>query len=251
MKPHLICSAAILFGMVITAHAGDRLQVVGVLGNTSGMSDCPVPFAYYSGITCDSRGRLYLAGAPEGVVVCDQDGHGLAVLPLPNAKQWTPRSLLARAGNAIFGVATHNGQDRSMLYRVDTDWTEPARAAVTRVADGPGAWAISPVLDRQGRVCVGRSDVRNLAYSVVAVEPATGQSETLFVLDQPRGASRPWRHFFQVDPDGSLSIQHSGGINWGGRIAPRDNALATRSTGRSSGRSATTSATAVPCGAWI
>jgi hypothetical protein len=220
MKRRWIGSAVVLLAVAVMARAEDRLQVVGVLGNTSGMSNCPIPFAYYSGIACDARGRLYLAGAREEIVVCDQDGRGLVVLPLPDAKQWTPCSLLTRAGGAIFGVAAHVGQDRSMLYRIDTDAAEPARIIVTRVAEGPGAWAISPVLDRQGRVCVGRSEIPKRAYSVVAVEPTTGREESLFVLDQPSGATRPWLHFLQVDPDGSISIRHAGGVNWGGRYSP-------------------------------
>jgi hypothetical protein len=219
MKQRLIGLVALLLGTVLTAHAENRLQVVGVLGNSSGMSDCPIPYAFYSGIASDAHGRLYLAGARQGVVVCDQDGHGLAVLPLPDAKGWTPCSLLIRAGNAIFGVATHDAQQRSMLYRIDTGWTELAQATVTRVAEGPGVWAVSPVLDRQGRVCVGQSDLPKLTYTAVALDPATGRSESLFILDQPHGAVRPWQHFFQVDPDGAISIRHAGGVNWGGRYS--------------------------------
>ena len=51
---------------------------VGVLGNTSGMSDRPLPYAFYSGIAVDGRGRLLLSGAARGVVVCDQDGRCFA-----------------------------------------------------------------------------------------------------------------------------------------------------------------------------
>ncbi|MEI8195506.1 MAG: hypothetical protein WCI73_06325, partial [Phycisphaerae bacterium] len=49
-------------------YAWEPLKVVGVLGNTGGMGQ-PVPYAYYTGIAADGRGRLYLAGASQGVGV--------------------------------------------------------------------------------------------------------------------------------------------------------------------------------------
>ncbi len=94
-----------LMAAVPLAAAERPLRVVGVLGNTSGTSDRPLPYAFYKGIALDGRGRLFLSGAAQGIVVCDQDGHCLAVLPLDDLPGYVPRSLLVRAGQSVFGVA--------------------------------------------------------------------------------------------------------------------------------------------------
>ena len=102
-----------------------------------------------------------------------------------------------------------------------TAWTRAAvdarKLAAVRIAVGPGHWSLSPTLDRQGRVILGRSEVGKRAYSVAALEPGSRSVATLFTLGQPQGAQQPWRHVVQVDREGTLSIQHAGGINWGGR----------------------------------
>jgi hypothetical protein len=211
------CMAMALLAIPHVARADDGLHVVGVLGNSSGMSDRPVPFAYYTGIAADAAGRLYLAGAAEGLVVCDQDGRNLAVVPLAEAEGMTLHSLLVRAGRWLFGVATNPGQSRSALYGVDTTEADAGKLSAVRIAAGPGHWALSPTLDRQGRVILGRSETGKRDYSVAAVEPGSRSVQTLFTLSQPQGAQQPWRHLVQVDPEGTLSIQHAGGVNWGGR----------------------------------
>ncbi len=147
-----VCSgmAAALFAIPQAAQA-DGLHVVGVLCNSSGMNDRPIPFAYYTGIAADASGRLFLAGAAEGFVVCDQDGRNLAIVPLANAERMTLRSVLVRAGSWLFAVATDPGQSRSALYGVDTTETDARKLAAVRIAVGPGHWSLSPTLDRQGR----------------------------------------------------------------------------------------------------
>ena len=197
------------------AQAGPApLEVVGVLGNTSGMTHRPVPYAFYTGIAADARGRLYLAGAAEGVPVCDQDGRCLAVLTLPEAEGMAVRSLMARAGDAIFCIAIHPGGGRSALYRIATAGEDPATLEVRRITAGPGHWAISPTLDTAGRIVVGQSEAQKLRYAVTAFDPASGKGTPLFSAEMPKGAMRPWRHLVQADPDGAISIHHHGGNNW-------------------------------------
>ena len=67
--------AAVMLLAVTAGWSQTPLKIVGVLGNTSGMSDLPFPYAYYTGIAADARGRLYFSGAAEGVPVSDQDGN--------------------------------------------------------------------------------------------------------------------------------------------------------------------------------
>jgi len=74
LRRSVLILLACLGTAVPAAAAENPLRVVGVLGNTSGMSDRPLPYAFYSGIAVDGRGRLFLGGAPQGIVVCDQDG---------------------------------------------------------------------------------------------------------------------------------------------------------------------------------
>ncbi len=219
MNQRTLPLVALLLLLALAAQADGGLHVVGVLGNSSGMSDRPLPFAYYTGIAADPAGRLFLAGAPEGLVVCDRDGRNLAILPLTEAEGMTLRSIIVRAGRWLFAVATEPGESRSALYGVDTTETDARKLAVVRIAAGSGHWALSPTLDRQGRVIIGRSKAGKRAYSVTAMEPGSRSVETLFTLGQPAGAQPPWRHFVQVDPDGTLSIQHAGGVDWGGRYS--------------------------------
>ena len=214
-----LCVATAILIVPPALRADDGLHAVGVLGNSSGLSDWPVPFAYCTGIAADAAGRLFLAGAAEGLVVCDQDGRNLAVLPLAETDGTMLRSLLVRAGSWLFAVATNPGQSQSALYGVNTSEADARKLAAVRIAAGPGHWSLSPMLDRQGRVIIGRSEAAKRQYSVAAMEPGSRLVETLFSLRQPRGAQQPWRHFVQVDPDGTLSIQHSGGVNWGGRYS--------------------------------
>ena len=193
------------------------LTVVGVLGNSSGLSNRPVPYAYYTGMAADARGRLYLSGAAEGIPVCDQDGLCLAVLPLPDADGMITQSFVARAGDALFVVARKPGQ--SALYRIDAAAASPADLKATRVITGRGHWALAPQPDAQGRILVGQSEADKLRYTVVAVDPGTGANSVLFALDMPKGATPPWQHLIQSEPDGSVSIQHAGGVNWNGRYS--------------------------------
>ena len=212
-----ICVAGSLLADAALGADDGMLKVVGVLGNTSGMSARPVPYAYYSGIGLDARGRLYLAGAAEGIVVCDQDGRCLAILPVPQADGMAVQSLVARAGDALFFVANHPTQRRAALYRVETKAEEPGKLTVERIGNGAGHWAISPTLDAQGKVIIGQSDVAKLKYTAAAFDPVTVQATTLLTLDEPKGAMNPGVHTIQVEPDGALSIQHNGGVNWSRR----------------------------------
>src|SRR6185437_16716640 len=47
----------VLGALLASSTAAAELRTVGVLGNTAGMSDRPVPYAYYAGIGVDTRGR--------------------------------------------------------------------------------------------------------------------------------------------------------------------------------------------------
>jgi hypothetical protein len=194
------------------------LKVVGVLGNTAGMRDLPVPYAFYTGIALDARGRLYLAGAAEGIPVCDQDGRCLAVLPVPKLEGgMAVRSLMVRAGDGIYFIASRGYQSKSALYRIDATPTDANALAATQLIIGEGTWALSPTLDKAGRVIVGMSLIEQKKYAVQAYDPAAKTMVPLFTLDQPAGATSPWQHLVQVDADGLLSITHAGGVNWNGR----------------------------------
>ena len=85
MKPLLrLCDGLLFCVLVLTQFApAEELRVVGVLGNTAGMGQPAVPYAFYTGLAVDSHERLWLAGASEGLVCCDQEGKCLAVVPLP------------------------------------------------------------------------------------------------------------------------------------------------------------------------
>ena len=210
----LISLALVLLAACLHAEPAP-LKVVGVLGNSSGLSDRPFPYAFYTGIAADVRGRLYLAGASEGIPVCDQDGVCLGVLPLPGPAGAISRSMMVRAGNFIFCCA---GSARgSALFRIDTSGADAAALPVVQVAAGPGHWAVSTTPDAAGRVIVGESDTSKLIYSVSAFDPATGRESVLFSLAEPKGATPPWMHNIQVDPDGGISIHHAGGVDWSGR----------------------------------
>jgi hypothetical protein len=204
--------------LVLLAHTQPApLTVVGVLGNTAGMSDHPLPYAFYTGIGLDARGRLYLAGAADGVPVCDQDGQCLALVPVPQAEGMTLRSLVARAGEMLFFVGSNPGSRRSALYRLNTAPADPAQLKLERLLAGPGLWVLSQTLAADGKIVLGQSDLAALRYHVLAVDPASGQPTPLFDVDMPAGATTPWRHLLQVESDGTVSITHSGGANWAGR----------------------------------
>jgi hypothetical protein len=203
-----------------TARAGE-LKVVGVLANTSGLSERPVPYAFYSGIASDAQGRLYLAGAAEGVVVLDTDGRCLAVLPMPaEAKGWVSGGLMLTSGKFVFFTATGGWPARSAVGRIDTSLADPTHLSVELLDAGPGYWAVSPTLDPggRGRVVVGQSDVGRKVYRLTAFEPATSARSTLFEAALPAGATPPWMHRVQAEPDGTYSICHRGGVDWLGRF---------------------------------
>lgn len=61
-----------------------ELKVVGVLANTAGMSDAPVPYAYYEGVAVDAQGHVYLAGPLPVIPALNQDG-SLAGDPSPTS----------------------------------------------------------------------------------------------------------------------------------------------------------------------
>jgi hypothetical protein len=186
------------------------LKIVGVLGNTSGLSDLPFPYAFYSGIAADAKGRLYFAGASEGIPVSDQDGNCLAILKLPQGEGLTASSRMVRAADYIFCVATRAYPYQSALYRIGTQADQVAKLTLEQVAAGPGQWVLSPTLDAQGRVIVGQSEVDKKQYTVVAYAPTTGQASPLFTFDLPQNAVWPWMHYVQVEPDGTISVVHRG-----------------------------------------
>ncbi len=225
LRFQLLLSIFLVLAMSLVQAQDAELEVVGVLGNTSGMSDRPVPYAFYTGIALDARGRLYLAGATEGVTVCDQDGECLTVLPLPKVDGLTANSFMVRAGDAIFCVATNPNAGRSALFRIDAKPADANELKVEQVTAGLGIWALSPTLTPDGKLVIGQSRTNELKYSVISCDPISGEVTTLFTLDQPKGATRPWLHFIQVEPDGTMSIQHSGGNNWKGRYAMKGERL--------------------------
>jgi len=203
-----------VFGIV---SAKNTLQVVGVLGNTSGMSDMPVPYAFYTGLGMDAQGRLYLAGSDQGIPVCDQNGACLSVLPVP--KQGVVRSLMATAekGKYIFFIAQNVSQNYNALCRINTSAKNAAKLRVESIAEGTDMRVISPALDSEARIIVGQADIGNLKYTVTAYSPASGKGTVVFTIDMPKGVTQPWRHLIQADPDNAFSIVYSGGVNWTGR----------------------------------
>lgn len=210
----------LLVVLVLGAAVGAaELTVVGVLGNSAGLEGPPLPYAYYTGIAADGQGRLYLAGAAAGVPVCDPAGPCLAVVPLPESNGLIANSLMTRAGDSVFLVAQDAGGQRSALYRIVTQASDAAALKAARLFEGHGAWALSPTLTPDGRLLLGQSKVQEKQYTVVTVQPATGEATTVFTLPLPAGAQRPWRHIVQVDADGLLSIGHHGGVDWSGRFS--------------------------------
>ena len=195
------------------------LKTVGVLGNSAGMSNTPVPYAFYTGIGLDARGRLYLAGAADGIPVLTQDGGCLAVLPVPQLEGMTVRSLITRAGDALFFVASNPWQQKSALYAIDTRDADAGKLKVSRLLAGPGIWAISSTLDTAGRLLIGQSLVTAKQYQVVAVDALNARAVPLFTLDMPQGATQPWIHVITAEADDSVSIIHNGGVNWNGRYS--------------------------------
>jgi len=197
------------------------LKVVGVLGNTSGMSDLPFPYAFYSGIAADAKGRLYFAGAAQGIPVSDQDGNCLAILRLPEGEGLVPQSRMVRAGDYVFCVAGRAHPFQGALYRVDTRAEDAKRLVAERLASAPGHWALSPTLDAAGRVVVGRSEIEKHLYTVTAYEPGTGQATELFAFALPDNAAWPWIHTIQAEPDGTISVTHRGvaDVHW--RFSPQ------------------------------
>ena len=119
----------------------------------------------------------------------------------------------------MFGVALAANGTQDALFRIDASAADPARLKTTRIAAGSGHWALSATLDAKGRVVVGQSQPAALRYSVLALEPDGQRLVPLFQVDEPKGSQPPWRHLIQVDPDGAISIQHSGGVDWSGRYA--------------------------------
>src|SRR5215471_775996 len=78
--------------MGVAAQEPAPLRVVGVQGNTSGLSDVPIPRGTYTGLAIDPHERLLLWGSLDGFVVADLEGRGLAVLPLPDLGDRVPHS---------------------------------------------------------------------------------------------------------------------------------------------------------------
>ena len=209
----LLCAILVVAVLALAASlAGAQapLKIVGVLGNTSGMSALPFPYAYYTGIAADARGRLYFAGAAEGVPVSDEDGNCLTILKLPPGQGLTAYSRMVRAGGYIFCVAARGNPAQSALYRIDTRAENATGLMIEQVAAGPGLWVLSPTLDALGRVVVGQSEVDKKKYTVTAYVPTTGAATPLFTFDIPPNASWPWMHLIQVEPDGTISVVHRG-----------------------------------------
>jgi hypothetical protein len=190
---------------------------VGVLGNTSGLTDRPVPYAFYSGIAIDLQGRLYLSGSSQGIPVCSQDGACLAVIPVPGAPALYPQSWITRSGNWIFVITRNSSGSRSALYRIDTRPVNPLNLTAEWVAEGLGHWTLSATPTLTGELLVGQSRADLDQYQVTAYSPDSGTATPWFSLAQPLGATTPWLHVIQSEPDGSISVQHSGGVNWNGR----------------------------------
>lgn len=217
----VLCCWAITAGLAQPA----PLKAVGVLGNTAGLSDLPVPYAFYTGIGADIKGRLYLVGAAEGIPVCDQDGRCLAVLALPQAQGLVPNSLMVRAGDNLFFIAQHPNGLKSALYRIDTRPTDAEALSVTEVTAGNGMWALSPTLDAAGNVVVSQSDLQQHVNIITAYTPATGQASELCRIPHPQGATRPWKHTIQMEADGTFSLMHAGGANFSGRYSAQGERL--------------------------
>ena len=215
-----VLAAAMLLMVSGSAHGQTALRVAGVLGNTAGLSDRPFPYAYYTGIAADAQGRLYLAGSEQGIVVSDGDGRLLAVLA--HADWFMANSLMVRAGEKVLFVGT-DAKGQSALFRINTAPQKVNDLKLEKLLTGTGAWAISNTPDAAGRVVVGQADLTTLHYTMVAVDPAAAgpaKPVTLFTLGMPGGATRPWQHMVQVDADGSISVEHSGGVNFTGRFTP-------------------------------
>jgi hypothetical protein len=220
------CGVILLaLALAATARAAD-LKVVGVLANTSGLSDRPAPYAFYSGIAADARGRLYLAGASQGVPVLDADGVCLTLVTLPAAvKDLVPGGRMVADQRFVWFTAGGGWPARGALLRIDASRAEAGALTAELVSSGPGYWALSPVLDPAGRVIVGQSEPAAHVYHLAAVDPAGATVTRLFDLPHPAGATSPWRHWVQAEADGTYDIAHAGGVDWSGRYDGRGTKL--------------------------
>src|SRR5262245_27306199 len=146
----------------VAAQEPAPLRVVGVQGNTSGLSDVPIPRGSYTGLAIDQHERLLLWGSLDGAVVADLDGRGLAVLPLPDLGDRIPYSPMVRSARYVFGVATNGRQ--STLYRIDTENKEAARLEVKVAQEGEGHWTLSTAPD--ARSAEHTSELQSLRHLV-------------------------------------------------------------------------------------
>ncbi len=222
--PPLIATMALLIAMNLQIPSGaaaqdqiPHMKAVGVLGNSSGLSEKPVPFAMYTGIAIDPKKRVYLAGAAQGIVVTDAIGKCLAIIPLPESEGFTIKSLLALVEGKVYVVAMRDNGFASALFAIDTAQDDPKKMTAVKVDSGPGHWAVSPTPDKAGRVVIGKSVVEKSSYSAEALDPKEEKPVVLFTLEHPKGATRPWNHAIQALPDGTVNIAHAGGVNWHGR----------------------------------
>ena len=71
---------------------------------------------------------------------------------------------------------------------------------------------------------IGVGDARQRKYVVATVDAADAFHEVVS-FDLPQGATSPWRHLIQAEPDGSFGIAHLGGVNVQGRYSPQGQRL--------------------------
>src|SRR5262245_6304109 len=197
--------------MGVAAQEIAPLRVVGVQGNTSGLSDVPIPRGHYTGLAIDQHERLLLWGSPDGFVVADLEGRALAVRPLPDLGDRVPYSPMVRSTRYVFGVATNGRQ--STLYRIDTENKDAAQLEVKVVQEGEGHWTLSTAPDAKGRVLVGQASLLETTYRVMAIDPASGREETIaeaeMAEDHPAYDPRV-THRLEAEPDGAFSIHYRG-----------------------------------------
>ena len=192
-----------------------QLRVVGVLGNSAGLTDQPIPYAYYRGVAVPPSGLVTMAGAKGGIVVAHQDGRLARWLPLP--KGMTADARLATTARHVYLIASDGRHGRLMRidHTVATDKLAVEPVDLGKIALG-SASELSTSLDPNGRVILAAMPARPGKAKVVAYNPDQRQVRVLF--ERPMKAIG-WHHRHVVAfPDGTIGVNMRGRDTWTGRF---------------------------------
>ena len=197
-----------VLAVTIPAAAGEmpELKVVGVLANTAGMDNQPIPYAFYSGVAVDTQGRVYLCGATGVVPVVNQDGTTYALHPVPAGL--APWGKMCLVDGAVYFLA--GDAQRQQLLRIKT----AAKAlAVEDVNVKFGAASVlASCADPAGRLVVldaPGGNVKNPTVTLKTIDVKTGAVAELF-SKQLEGSSSWYQRGVACHPSGIYRIDLQG-----------------------------------------